>query len=486
MIKHRRLVKDPKTGKYRPVTVITRSHWSEHLAGFYEDELFHFYSEFVDEGTELRKKLLEETFIDLVKKRYVEEYLKTSPESPSVKGLQEFVKSNYVTNSEETAVAVFRKQGFKVIDRSSRISEYYSIIFEYKDGELIYDDIHADAVFDEIWSDIDLILEFVGKHIGFIVSTSKERARLFRRYLMEDAEAYPNSNEIKQRIKAIFLQLEVIELVQSIREDILEEMKLAGGSELNTALEIFVSEKFSFAFSGIVPYEDTRQTLRQPFADQYGLRLWTTLYEKAPLPRKSVERVRRFLMVNFYELFLFLVPYEISSSKRLEQDVAAGNKLAAEFKFVMTGFLDESSTSISSGNILITKGGYGRASYLITKENLSMLYADELALKEVYEKYSFSHPEIKSLFKKIYRWTKDLDEQIELENALRVRREKGLKKYLYSYEEEVMQADVPVRKLLKKADTKKVNETSETEELMQEIEKLKKEGFLWNQQQTGF
>jgi hypothetical protein len=468
MLKHRRLAKDPKTGKYRPVTVVARSHWSEHLADFYKDELFQFYFQFVDEGTELRKKLLEKTFIGLVKKRYVEEYLKTNPENPSVKGFQEFVKRDYASSSEETAAAILKKQGFKIVDSFFPFSEYYTIVFEYRDGELIYDDIHADEVFDEIWRDIDLILEFVSKHIGFIVGASRGDAELFKQYLMEDAEAYPNSNEIIGRIKEIFLPLEFSELVEDIRKDLLEEMRLpCGGRESSTALELFVEEEFNFAFSGIVPYEDTRQTLRQPFTEQHGLKLWTAMYEKSPLPPKSIERIRRFLMTNFYELFLYLIPHEILSSKKLEQDINNGNTQALEFKAVMTDFLN----SLNPPSIFITEGGYGKASYMLTPANLSVLYADELALREAYRKFSH-YPQIKGLFTKLYRWTKDLDAAMELENSLNTRKEKERKRYLYSYEEEEKQKDDLPRRLLKK---NQQNVTPEESELMLEATKAVRE-----------
>ncbi len=152
MIRRRRLRKDPKTAKYSSLPIAVRWYWSEHLASFYKDDIFHFYRKFVDEDTELRKKLLEKTFIDLVKKRYAEDYLKTKPESPSVKDFQDFIKKDYVTDSK--AVVAFKKQRFQVIEV---LSKDYTIAFEYKDGQLIYDDVHADEVFDEIWGDIDLM-----------------------------------------------------------------------------------------------------------------------------------------------------------------------------------------------------------------------------------------------------------------------------------------------------------------------------------------
>lgn len=468
----RRHERNPQTGKPNVIPIAVRWHWNEHLAEFQKDPIFHFYRQFVDEDTELRKKLLEETFVDLIKKRYAEEYLKTSPEAPSTRDFQDFIKRDYVTES-ETAVAIFKKQGFEVIEGVSE----YTIFFEYKDDQLIYDDVHADEVFDAIWSDIDLIMEFVTKHLGGI---SIERAKLFRQYLMEDAEAYPNANEIKQQIKIIFLPFEVAELIERVREDILEDIRISGSvSQAGTALEVFTGERFSIAVSGIVPYEDPRQTWRQPFAEQHGLKLWTTLYEKAPLPDKSIERIRRFLMSNFFELFLYLIPYGVSSSKKLEQDIAANNQNAKEFKRVLTDLLDSSG---SSGNILITKGGYGKAAYLITKDNLSMLYADELALKEVYTKYSSNNLELKALFKKMYRWTKDTDEQTELEKALQKARDKALKQYLYSYEEELAQEDIPARRLLKKVN---VNIGVGTDIDTTTLKELEKEGFSWNQKQIA-
>lgn len=483
MVRRRYLKKDPKTGKHNVIPMAVRRHWSEHLADFYKDPLFHFYRQLVDEDTELRKKLLEETFVELVKKRYAEEYLKASPETPTVKGFQDFIKRDYVVESErnekseETAVVVSKKltkKGFEVVEGFSE----YTIFFEYKDGQLIYDDVHADEVFDAIWSDIDLITEFVSLHLGGI---SKERIKLFRQYLMEDAEAYPNANELKQQIKTIFLPFETADLIERVREDILEEIKISDGAKVGYALEVFTAERIGIAVSGVVPYEDTRQTWRQPFAEQYGLKLWTTLYEKVPLPDKSIERIRRFLMSNFFELFLYLIPYEVSGSKKLEQDIAANNPITKEFKRVLTELLDSSGTSSS---ILITQGGYGKAAYLVTKNNLSMLYADELALKEVYAKYSSDYPELKALFKKMYRWTKDTDEQIELEKALQKSRDKALKKYLYSYEEELAQEDIPARRLLKKVNVSAgINAGVDIDTAT--LKELEKEGYQWNQQQIA-
>ena len=51
--------RNPQTGKPNVIQMAVRWHWNEHLAEFYQDPLFHFYRQLVDEDTELRKKLLE-------------------------------------------------------------------------------------------------------------------------------------------------------------------------------------------------------------------------------------------------------------------------------------------------------------------------------------------------------------------------------------------------------------------------------------------
>ncbi|CAL7963591.1 hypothetical protein GAMM_50001 [Gammaproteobacteria bacterium] len=451
--------------------MVARWYWSESIRKVYQA--------YVSEGTELRKKLLEETFIDLVKKHYAESYFKTKPDIASVAGLQDFIKSDYIAEPKEAAVVIFQKKRFMVIDG---FGERYGITFEYRDGQLIYDNIYADAVFDDIWDDINLIMEFVKENSG---GMTRDRAELFRQYLIEDADDYANSNDLKQQIREIFLRFDIEELRQQVEEDILEDIKekrgVSEGKAGKTALEVFAKERFSVAAVGIAPYEDTRQTLIQPFVEQYGVKLWTTLYEKAPLPKKSIERIRRFLMNNYYELFLQLVPYEISHSKKLEEDIAADNKDAMEFKSVMTRFLES-----LKGSLLVTSGGYGKASYVCTKDNLAMLYADELALKEVYKKYSSAYPEVMALFKKMYRWTKDCDAEIELEQELQNKKDRALEQYLYSYEEELAQADAPPRSLLKREITKKKipNKaiTPEDEEL---ANALIREGYQWNQQQIA-
>ena len=444
----------------RNTRLVARWYWSEVIKKMYPA--------YVPESTELRKKLLEEVFINLVKKHYVDSYLNTksvSAELAKLKdfaGIQEFIKKDYAAGLKR----------FMIIDG---FGERYGITFEYRNDQLIYDNVYADAVFDDIWDDINLILEFIRKHVADI---TQSQIKLFRQYLIEDADDYPNSNDLKQQIREIFLMFDAEELRQQVEEDILEYVKEKQGEgtpEGKTALEVFTKERISTTIAGIVPYEDTRQTLIQPFVEQYGVKLWTTLYEKAPLPSKSIERIRRFLMNNYYNLFLQLVPYEISHSKKLEEDIAAGSKDATEFKSVMTSFL-----SLKGSSLLVTNGGYGKASYVITEKNLAMLYADELALKEIYKKYSPTDPALAALFKKMYRWTKDCDAETLLENELQNKKDRALKQYIYSYGEEVMQDDAPPRNLLKKVATKVA-----ANDAAPELASMIKEAYQWNQQQIA-
>lgn len=418
----------------------------------------------------LRRALLEETFFDLVKLHYIQEYFKTKPEESSAEGMNEFIKNSFV-KTKETPVVEYRdteQHRFFIIQG---YGEFYMLGFRYKDGALRYDGMYKAIVFDKIWNDINLAMEFVKQHAGAIFKYP-ERAKLFRKYLMEDANDYPNSDELKREIKEIFLPFAAAELTEQVEQDLQEAVEqMQGRAEATRALEAFTSERLSDSLSRIVPYEEPRQTMLQPFSEQYGLKLWTTLYEKHPLPKKVAERIKMFLMNNFWSIFVLLVPYEISSSRRLEEEITADNRSAIAFKEVMSGFLDSLKQSL-----FVAKGGYGQAAYMVSKENLAWLYADELALKEVYIKYSADHPEIMSLFKKLYRWTKDVDEQIELEQIAQARRDQALKQYLRSYEEELEQEDLPPKRMLKKVLLPEDKEAIET---------FRIEGYTWNQLKTA-
>ena len=282
----------------------------------------------------LRKRieLLETMFVDLVKKHYINEYLRTTSE-PSLEGLDEYIKSIY-TERQETAVMEYKgpvKKRFFVVEG---YGNFYMVEFEYRDGELVYDAPYSGAVFETIWNDIDLAIAFARQHIGGI---SREQAKIFKEYLIEDANDYPNSDQLKEEIKKLFLPYAVEELKEQVAKDLLEEIerKPASAKAVN-ALERYIEQKTSaYVYGGIVPYQEPKLAVLQPRAEQYGLKMWTALYEYAELPEKIAERIRYFLMSNFWEVFVKLTPYNISHSKKLEEDIAAGNRDAIAFKEVM-------------------------------------------------------------------------------------------------------------------------------------------------------
>ncbi|CAL7960053.1 hypothetical protein GAMM_130007 [Gammaproteobacteria bacterium] len=315
--------------------------------------------------------------------------------------------------------------------------KWNEIKYEYEGGGVLwkkYDEVNY-YTYLKMWDDIDVMLDWVRKYVRAL---PKETAEQFRRYLEEDTNDYSNKKELMKEITEIFIFLEEIKLFEAIKKEMVKPPITEGKGQLANDIAYSVP---GIGYSEIEP----QRFLLSPYYPQQGTMTGVAFkaYQHIDLPEGVQNIFRDFLMRNYWDIFVRLTPFSTAGSKKLENDIAAGDMKAKNFEEAMLGLLDA-----NNGKILVTKGGFGEARYLVTKDSLSMLYSDELGLKEVYIKYSRFYPEIKIAFHQNYRWTKNLDDQIKFDDEVIKRREKAIRQYRY-YESE-QEDDIPIRSMLKK------------------------------------
>lgn len=196
------------------------------------------------------------------------------------------------------------------IDPELKFTKPYSweeIKYEYEGGEVLWKedkDIFRYSIYLRMWDDINEILAWVTKHVRVLPI---EMAEQFREYLVEDTNDYPNKRELMQQIKEIFIFLEEIKLYEEVRKEVVKPPTTPAKEAiiLNTAIALPT-------YSDIEP----QRFLLNPHYLPQGIMTAVAFkaYQQYELPERIQELFRDFLMRNYWDVFVKILPHSIKSS----------------------------------------------------------------------------------------------------------------------------------------------------------------------------